>query len=199
MEIVHRDQLSIETMAANVDAAREMLQRMINEASELGATVTAGNWEKIMRSPEPAITELITAHIQPEQIGGFQRKRSAVVAELDLPDFSKVNAAAAALIHELTRRGVANNMLTVQDGEAIRNEASFQHYVDTRTIYATDPELWLLFKQLEQILNDLNTAATERGKPGIQIVGNKAFQGWFIIEPDGRATINPEKYRLMVG
>lgn len=199
LTVVQRDQHQIDAMADRIKTASEKLQRMIDDAAAIGAEVTAENWTAVMRTPEQSATELMTADLQPEMVGRFQRKRSAQIAELELPDLSALSIAAAELNDYLKRMSISLNMLTVQDGKAVREETAFQHYVDMYTIYASDPALWEAMVQLEAAINKVNALTTERNIPGIQPNTNRPLYAWFIIEPDGQVKVNPLKYQAMAG
>jgi hypothetical protein len=196
-QLIKRDQSKVDSMAANIEIARQGLQRLINEAGNIGAEVTAENWPTFLRTPEKTATEQITKDLPTEMIGGFAKKKASVIAELELPNMDELVNEAETLTIELKRRGIAQNMLTVQGNEALRNENSFKDFVDTCSIYATDPELWEMFKAFEKAFNDLNQAATKRRHSGIHISNPRPFFGWFTFDESGKATANPDKYKSM--
>ena len=195
--IIERNQPEIDSAERQIETAVEMLQQMIEQVSELEVNLTAENWVNVLRNPEKATIEMMTAGVPVEKVGRFNRKRSATIAELDLPDLTDIIRTASNLSGFLKLNNLPLTILTIAEGQAIRNEAEFQAIVDAFTVYATDPELWERMLAVQNAINEFNKLADARNLSPIMPNTNRPFHGWFNIQPDGQVKISAEKYKLI--
>jgi hypothetical protein len=195
--IIERNQPAIDSAERQIETAVEMLQQMIEQVSELEINLTAENWVNVLRNPEKATIEMLTADLTIEKVGRFNRKRSATIAELDLPDLTDIIRTASNLSGFLKLNTLPLTILTIAEGQAIRNDAEFQAIVDGFTVYASDPVLWERMLAVQNAINDFNKLADARNLSPIMPNANRPFHGWFNIEPDGQVKISAERYKLM--
>jgi hypothetical protein len=195
-ELIYRDQEAINSMSNWIETARLSLQAIIDEALKIKAHPTSDNWQQFLNNPHQTAIDQITADIPIETVGGFQKKRSAVLADLDLPDTQSLVKASERLKNDLKRLGVSANLLTVVKGKAKRNEPEFLSFVEGCSIYATDLDLWHNYKALETAINQFNQILGKYGRSPINLI--TPLKQYFTLSNTGELIASPEKYVSVV-
>jgi hypothetical protein len=184
-----------ETTKQQLEQAKQVLQRLLNLWNDLNIGSCSDLNELLMR-PERSYKNAIDKLVEvPAPSGRFPVKRSALLAQLDLPDPEQLYASAK--VSRQVPFCASGELWQVIENSVELVEAEAFMIIDSQSVYCADPEKIELARDLEtfcELYNSLNVRLNGvllQGSPwtfnhfrGSFILKQKVYNGLYVLAPE---------------
>ena len=153
--IVYRNTIHENITKQALEAAKKRLQSLLNEWSklEIGECTDIGG---LLMRPEQAYNTAIDKLIDvPAKTGRFAVKKDSVLNTLDLPDPSNLYASAKSIRQQPFCASV--ELWDVEGNEVILNTSEAERYIDSQSVYASQPDKIALVKDVNKLCELYNS------------------------------------------
>lgn len=163
-KVVCRYDEIINTTKAAAEMAVSRLETVLNEAGQIGLSMTHENWRRIASSPKEHIKYLYLDKVQECDLvtpSGLKQRTRETVAEtalsLEMEKYVGFMQACEQLINFLDEHSVSSSFLAIANGKAEINADAMMDLIENNTVYASSPKEIKLLDEMQKVADQINS------------------------------------------